>query len=314
MTNDWEKTRSPGSRDIREPDQRGWEEFSTVNRWQYDKVVRSTHGVNCTGGCTWMVYVKNGLVDLGAAGAGLQRSRGGACRPYEPRGCQRGITFSWHLYSPTRVKYPYIRGSPAGSCGRRPRAEHDDPVAALESRWSRIRIPVAAGSRAPRQRAASAARIGATVLEIMAAANIPYDQDPRPGPHHRFLADSGNVDDQPCLWVADAATDGRSADLVLRLVLRPAASLAGNMGASRRMSTNRRDWFNAKLLGGGGVEPEHDADARTFTSPARARHNGSKMWVFSPDFSQVSKYADEWGGGQCRARWGMVDGPSITSS
>ncbi len=30
--------------------------------------------------------------------------------PYEPRGCQRGITASWYDYSPLRVKYPYIRG------------------------------------------------------------------------------------------------------------------------------------------------------------------------------------------------------------
>ena len=31
-------------------------------RWQYDKIVRSTHGVNCTGSCSWKIYVKNGLV------------------------------------------------------------------------------------------------------------------------------------------------------------------------------------------------------------------------------------------------------------
>src|SRR5690625_412469 len=26
-------------------------------RWSHDKVVRSTHGVNCTGSCSWKVYV-----------------------------------------------------------------------------------------------------------------------------------------------------------------------------------------------------------------------------------------------------------------
>ena len=25
------------------------------DRWSYDKVVRSTHGVNCTGSCSWKV-------------------------------------------------------------------------------------------------------------------------------------------------------------------------------------------------------------------------------------------------------------------
>ena len=40
---------------------REWEEFYR-NRWQYDKVVRSTHGVNCTGSCTWQIHVKDGIV------------------------------------------------------------------------------------------------------------------------------------------------------------------------------------------------------------------------------------------------------------
>ena len=42
---------------------RGWED-GYRNRWSYDKVVRSTHGVNCTGSCGWNVYVKNGIVTL----------------------------------------------------------------------------------------------------------------------------------------------------------------------------------------------------------------------------------------------------------
>ena len=40
---------------------RRWENAYRA-RWQHDKVVRSTHGVNCTGSCSWKVYVKNGLI------------------------------------------------------------------------------------------------------------------------------------------------------------------------------------------------------------------------------------------------------------
>ena len=40
---------------------RDWED-SYRQRWQHDKIVRSTHGVNCTGSCSWKIYVKNGLV------------------------------------------------------------------------------------------------------------------------------------------------------------------------------------------------------------------------------------------------------------
>ncbi|OOK65580.1 nitrate reductase-like narX domain protein [Mycobacterium kansasii] len=32
------------------------------DRWSHDKVVRSTHGVNCTGSCSWKIYVKDGII------------------------------------------------------------------------------------------------------------------------------------------------------------------------------------------------------------------------------------------------------------
>jgi nitrate reductase alpha subunit len=56
------------------------------DRWSYDKVVRSTHGVNCTGSCSWKVYVKDGIItweaqqtDYPSPGrTGPTTSRGGA--------------------------------------------------------------------------------------------------------------------------------------------------------------------------------------------------------------------------------------------
>ena len=47
--------------DIISPETRKWEEFYR-NRFQHDRVVRSTHGVNCTGGCSWQIHVKDGIV------------------------------------------------------------------------------------------------------------------------------------------------------------------------------------------------------------------------------------------------------------
>ncbi|MEF9943574.1 MAG: hypothetical protein RR758_05270, partial [Burkholderiaceae bacterium] len=40
---------------------RSWE-VGYRGRWAHDKIVRSTHGVNCTGSCSWKVYVKGGIV------------------------------------------------------------------------------------------------------------------------------------------------------------------------------------------------------------------------------------------------------------
>ena len=47
---------------------RTWEQ-AYRDRWAHDKIVRSTHGVNCTGSCSWQVYVKDGITNLAAARA-----------------------------------------------------------------------------------------------------------------------------------------------------------------------------------------------------------------------------------------------------
>ena len=112
-------------RDLVSPKTRSWEEFYR-NRWQHDKVVRSTHGVNCTGGCSWNIYVKEGIVTWEMQALDyplLDRS----LPPYEPRGCQRGISYSWYLYAPIRVKYPYVRGALL-DLWREAREKHEDPV------------------------------------------------------------------------------------------------------------------------------------------------------------------------------------------
>ena len=87
---------------------RQWED-AYRHRWQHDKVVRSTHGVNCTGGCSWKIFVKNGLVSFEMQQTDYPRTREDMPN-HEPRGCQRGASFSWYLYSPHRVKHPLIRG------------------------------------------------------------------------------------------------------------------------------------------------------------------------------------------------------------
>ncbi|MFP4138620.1 MAG: hypothetical protein ACLFSR_09690, partial [Halomonas sp.] len=57
--NFFRKAREPFANDHGElrDESRGWED-GYRQRWQHDKVVRSTHGVNCTGSCSWKIYVK----------------------------------------------------------------------------------------------------------------------------------------------------------------------------------------------------------------------------------------------------------------
>src|SRR3954463_2153913 len=107
---------------------RGWE-HAYRDRWRHDKVVRSTHGVNCTGSCSWNVYVKDGLITWESQAVDYPRTD--PDRPnHEPRGCPRGASFSWYTYSPVRLRYPYVRGSLLERW-RAAKATAPDPVAAF---------------------------------------------------------------------------------------------------------------------------------------------------------------------------------------
>ena len=87
---------------------RTWED-AYRNRWAHDKIVRSTHGVNCTGACSWKIYVKGGIVTWETQQTDYPRTRWDMPN-HEPRGCSRGASYSWYLYSANRVKYPMVRG------------------------------------------------------------------------------------------------------------------------------------------------------------------------------------------------------------
>ena len=70
--------------------------------------MRSTHGANCTGSCSWKIYVKGGIVTWETQQTDYPRTRPDLPN-HEPRGCSRGASYSWYLYSGNRVKYPLVR-------------------------------------------------------------------------------------------------------------------------------------------------------------------------------------------------------------
>src|ERR1700735_3950075 len=74
-------------------------------RWQHDKIVRSTHGVNCTGSCSWKIYVKGGIVAWETQQTDYPRTRPDLPN-HELQGCVRGARYSWYLYLHTREKAP----------------------------------------------------------------------------------------------------------------------------------------------------------------------------------------------------------------
>ena len=286
-----------------DPKLRGWEVFYR-NRWQYDKIVRSTHGVNCTGGCTWQIHVKDGIVTWEMQGLDYPSLENGL-PPYEPRGCQRGISYSWYLYSPLRVKYPYLRGALL-DLWKQARAQYEDPVEA----WRSLVEDPEKRKRWQRARGKGGFRRGDwdTVLELIAAAAIHTIK--KHGPDR--IAGFSPI---PAMSMISYASGARMLQLMGGISLSfydwycdlPSAS-PETWGEQTDVQESA-DWYNAKLLAvmGSNLNMTRTPDCHF---AAEARHNGSKMWVFSPDFSQVAKYADEWvaiNAGQDGAWWMAVN-------
>jgi len=289
--------------DIISPKTRLWEEFYR-NRFQHDKIVRSTHGVNCTGSCSWNVCVKDGIVtwELQAVDYPIINKE---IPPYEPRGCQRGISFSWYLYSPIRIKYPYVRGA-LMDIWRAARKKFDDPVAA----WQYIQANKNLRTRYQKARGKGGFRRASwdEMLQLIAASNIStikkYGPDritgfsPIPAMSQisyaagsRFLQLLGGVNLSFYDWYCD---------------LPPASP---ETWGEQTDVAESADWYNSKMIAvmGANLNMTRTPDCHFIPE---ARTNGSKLVVFSPDFSQVAKFGDEWvpiHAGQDGAFWMAVN-------
>src|SRR5574340_632142 len=154
--------------DIISPKTRQWEEFYR-NRFQHDRIVRSTHGVNCTGGCSWQIHVKEGIVVFETQQTDYPLIDD-KIPPYEPRGCQRGISYSWYLYSPLRIKYPLIRGALLDAFREEKEAAGGNPLKA----WENLQNDKEKRKRYQRSRGKGGFRRATwdEALEIIAASNI----------------------------------------------------------------------------------------------------------------------------------------------
>ncbi len=92
---------------------RGWESFYR-NQWEWDHVARSTHSVNCTGSCSWLVYSKDGIIIREEQAADYELVQRGM-PDYNPRGCNKGACYSVeYIYGDRRIKYPLIRAGKRG--------------------------------------------------------------------------------------------------------------------------------------------------------------------------------------------------------
>jgi len=267
-------------------DDRTWEQ-AYRDRWQHDKIVRSTHGVNCTGSCSWKIYVKGGIVTWETQQTDYPRTRP-ELPNHEPRGCARGASYSWYLYSANRVKYPLIRARllKAWRAARTTMA----PVVA----WASIQADPELRASYTRMRG-SGGMVRATwdeVTEIIAAANAHTIK--AWGPDRIF-----GFSPIPAMSMVSYAAGARYLQLIGGVCgsfydwycdLPPASPQTWGEQTDVAESA---DWFNSGflILWGSNVPQTRTPDAHFYTE---ARYRGAKSVVICPDYSEASKFSDLW--------------------
>jgi nitrate reductase alpha subunit len=267
-------------------DDRTWED-SYRKRWQHDKIVRSTHGANCTGSCSWKIYVKGGIVTWETQQTDYPRTRPDLPN-HEPRGCSRGASYSWYLYSGNRLKYPLIR-SRLLKLWREARAAKS-PTAA----WASI-------VENPQKRAQYVKQRGLggfvraswdEVNEIIASANA-YTAKTY-GPDRVF-----GFSPIPAMSMVSYAAGSRYLSLLGGVCmsfydwycdLPPASPMTWGEQTDVPESA---DWYNSGflMLWGSNVPQTRTPDAHFYTE---VRYKGAKSVVISPDYSEASKFGDIW--------------------
>ncbi len=266
---------------------REWEKLYR-KRWSHDKVVRTTHGVNCTGSCSWNVFVKEGIITWEH-----QATDYPSCGPnmpeYEPRGCPRGASFSWYEYSPLRIKYPYIRGV-LWNLWEEARKENESPVAA----WASIvEDPVKASSYKSQRGHGGLVRVRWEDALSLVSAMLCYTIK-KYGPDR--LVGFSPI---PAMSMISYASGARFLSLIGGECLSfydwyadlPPAS--PQVWGEQTDSPESADWYNAQyiIMWGSNVPLTRTPDAHFMTE---ARYKGTKVVAVSPDYAENVKFADNW--------------------
>ncbi|MEI8395920.1 MAG: molybdopterin-dependent oxidoreductase, partial [Rhodospirillaceae bacterium] len=265
---------------------RDWED-AYRQRWQHDKIVRSTHGNNCTGGCSWKIYVKGGIITWETQQTDYPRTRP-ELPNHEPRGCQRGASYSWAVYGGNRLKYPLVRGRLVRLW--REARKTLSPVDA----WSAIQ-----NDPKKRQDYIGVRGLGGFVRvsweeanEIVAAANVHTVKTHGPDRICGFSP-------IPAMSMISYAAGSRYLSLIGGVPLSfydwycdlPVSS--PQVWGEQTDVPESADWYSADFImaWGSNVPQTRTPDAHFFTE---ARYKGTKTVAICPDYSEVAKLCDLW--------------------
>ncbi len=257
-------------------------------RWNHDKEVRSTHGVNCTGSCSWRIFVKKGIVTWELQETDYPRNRPGMPN-HEPRGCPRGASYSWYLYNSGRVKHPMIRYELLHAY-RNAKERYMDPVLA----WKSI-VSDSEKSQNYKSRRGLGGFVRASwdeALEMIAAANIYTIKEYGPDRISGFTP-------IPAFSMVSYSSGTRYLSLIGGTCLSfydfycdlPPAS--PQTWGEQTDVPESADWYNSSylMLWGSNVPITRTPDSPFLT---QVRYKGTKVVVIAPDYSGAAKFADTW--------------------
>jgi complex iron-sulfur molybdoenzyme family reductase subunit alpha len=239
---------------------RGWESLYR-DQFTWDKVVRSTHSANCTGSCSWMVYVKDGVMVREEQAADYPRINKDL-PDYNPRGCQKGACFVEYVYGAQRLKYPLMRKG----------LRDGKPVERGSGQWEKVSWDEALDY--------VATRLLDNIVQHGPDVNTFFSVIPAMSPVSfaagaRFCHHIGGVFCSFYDWYCD---------------LPPGEPITWGVQTE---ACECADWFNAKyiVMWGANVVQTRIPDAHF---AYEAHYNGAKLCVVSPDYNSSAIHADHF--------------------
>ncbi len=224
--------------------------------WTWDKTVRGTHMINCwyQAHCAFDIYVKDGIVFREEQAAEYKQLNPDV-PDLNPRGCQKGCSFSHRMYEPNRIKFPMRCKGKRG-----------------EGKWEQVSWDEALDDIAD--------KLIDTMIEE-GTDRVIWDLGPdiNIGAANAAQARLAQLTHSICLDSNSSNGDGH----------RGAFETFGNVYMERSLE----DYFYSDLIIIWGANPVFTSipNAHFFTE---ARYNGTDIVCISPDYSASASKADLW--------------------
>jgi nitrate reductase alpha subunit len=238
--------------------------------------------------CSWEVFVKDGLICWE-----LQKTDYPQIDPdipnVEPRGCQRGVTASWYPYSPLRPKFPYVRRV-LWDYYTEELNNGKDPVEAyasvVEDKEKSKEYKSARGKGGWKRVSWDQA------TELVAAGQIHTIK--KYGPDHM-----ANFSPIPAMSLLSFISGHRYNNILGGIYCsyyewyHDLPHVSSSMFGDQTENCESSDWYLGTywIVAGSNINMTRTADAHFLSE---AKYRGSKIVVMSPNYSDVTKYADTW--------------------